>query len=120
MAKDVILAADLGGTPLSPEEILAIPDFSKLNAKALEKFPGAIASKRFAPGELLFQEGDSGTTAFYIRSGEIDLYLQAPIASAQSKRVARPRGFFSKLKKLAWPEKKMSGFSDASVSNVLR
>ncbi len=99
MAKDVILAADLGGTPLTPEEILSIPDFSKLNAKALEKFPGAIARKRFNPGEVLFREGDSGTTAFYIQSGEIDLFLQTPIASAQSRRVARPRGFFSQLKK---------------------
>lgn len=99
MAKDVILAADLGGTPLTPQQILEIPDFSKLNVKALEKFPGAIASKRFAPGEILFREGDSGTTAFYIRTGEIDLFLQTPIASAHSRRVARPRGFFSRLKK---------------------
>jgi len=99
MAKDVILTADLGGTPLSPAEILAIPDFSKLNARALEKFPGAIAKQTLRQGEILFREGDSGSTAYYILSGEMDLYLSSQMGSAQSKKMARPTGLMGSVKK---------------------
>ncbi len=89
MAKDVILEAHLGGTPLAADELAAIPDFKGIRKEIWDKFPGAVAKKFFRPGETLMREGESGTTAFYILSGTVEIFISSPIASARSRR----RGF---------------------------
>jgi len=86
MAKDVILAADLGGEVLSGEQLAAIPDFAGIRKEIWDKFPGAIARKECRAGEVLMREGENGTTAFYILSGEIELFLNTPIAHVESVR----------------------------------
>ena len=83
MAKDVILEADLGGTPVSADELAAIPDFKGIRKEIWDKFPGAIAKKTYRPGEILMREGESGTTAFYIVSGSVEIFLASPIAAAR-------------------------------------
>src|SRR3954471_18204107 len=88
MAKDVILAADLGGDLLTADELAAIPDFAGIRKEIWDKFPGAIARKRYRPGEILMREGENGTTAFYILEGTIELYLNNPVSRAESKRRA--------------------------------
>src|SRR5882762_8680390 len=86
MAKDVILAADLGGEVLSAEQLAAIPDFAGIRKDIWDKFPGAIARKEYRAGEILMREGENGTTAFYILSGDIELYINSPIAHVEAKR----------------------------------
>src|SRR2546421_11563513 len=86
MAKDVILAADLGGDVLSADELAAIPDFAGIRKEIWDKFPGAIARKEYQAGEILMREGENGTTAFYILSGDIDVFINAQIAHVESKR----------------------------------
>src|SRR5690242_18802850 len=86
MAKDVILAADLGGEVLSAEQLAAIPDFAGIRKEIWDKFPGAIARKEYRAGEILMREGENGTTAFYILSGTIELYLNNPLAKVESHR----------------------------------
>src|SRR5437762_12984761 len=96
MAKDALLEADLGGTPLSPDELASIPDFKSIRKEIWGKFPGAIAKKTFRPGEILMREGESGSTAFYILSGSVDIYINNPIVSVKSSRGKSPglrRGF---------------------------
>jgi CRP-like cAMP-binding protein/Fe-S-cluster-containing hydrogenase component 2 len=88
MAKDVILAADLGGDVLTADELAAIPDFAGIRKEIWDKFPGAIARKRYRPGEILMREGENGTTAFYIVEGTIELYLNNPVSRPESKRRA--------------------------------
>src|SRR5690242_21684242 len=80
MAKDVILAADLGGEVLSAEQLAAIPDFAGIRKEIWDKFPGAIARKQYRAGEILMREGENGTTAYYILEGTIELYLKNPVA----------------------------------------
>ena len=99
MAKDVILAADLGGDLLSPDELSAIPDFAGIRKEIWEKFPGAIARKQFSPGQTLMREGENGTTAFYILSGEIELFLKNPVSHVESRRQGAG-GVFSGLHKI--------------------
>ena len=86
MAKDAILEADLGGTPISADELSAIPDFSAIRKEIWGKFPGAITKKTYQPGEIIMREGENGTTAFYVLSGTVDIYINSPIASAKSKQ----------------------------------
>src|ERR1700730_17474985 len=99
MAKDVILAADLGGDLLSPEELSAIPDFAGIRKEIWDKFPGAIARKQFSAGETLMRGGENGTTAFYILSGEIELFLKIPVAHVESHRQGGS-GLFGGLRKI--------------------
>src|SRR4249920_3566430 len=86
MAKEVILAADLGGEVLTADQLAAIPDFAGIRKEIWDKFPGAIARKEYRAGEILMREGEYGTTAFYILSGAIELYLRNPVAHVDSSR----------------------------------
>uniref|UniRef100_Q01YJ3 Cyclic nucleotide-binding protein n=1 Tax=Solibacter usitatus (strain Ellin6076) TaxID=234267 RepID=Q01YJ3_SOLUE len=86
MAKDVILTADLGGDLLTAEELAAIPDFAGIRKEIWDKFPGAIARKKYSPGEILMREGENGTTAFYILSGTIELFINNPVSHVESSR----------------------------------
>jgi CRP-like cAMP-binding protein len=88
MAKDVILAADLGGEILTAEQLAAIPDFVGIRKEIWDKFPGAIARKEYRPGEILMREGENGTTAFYILSGTVELFLNSPVSHVESSRRA--------------------------------
>src|SRR5215471_8494885 len=88
MAKDVILAADLGGEVLSAEELAAIPDFAGIRKEIWDKFPGAIARKEYRAGEILMREGENGTAAFYILSGTIELFINSPMAHVESTRTS--------------------------------
>src|SRR2546427_3192 len=99
MAKDIILAADLGGVPITPDELAAIPDFSGIRKEIWGKFPGAIAKKTFQTGEILMREGESGTTAIYILSGSVEVFINNPLASVQSRK--RPSvGLFRRVIKI--------------------
>jgi CRP-like cAMP-binding protein len=75
MAKDVILQAELGGSPVSADELAAIPSLSGIRKEIWGKFPGAVARKVFAPGEVIFTQGESGTTAFLLISGAVEVSL---------------------------------------------
>jgi CRP-like cAMP-binding protein/Fe-S-cluster-containing hydrogenase component 2 len=90
MAKDVILAADLGGDLLTADELAAIPDFAGIRKEIWDKFPGAIARKQYRAGEILMREGENGTTAFYILSGTIELFINNPVSHVESSR--KPAG----------------------------
>ena len=100
MAKDVILAADLGGDLLTADELAAIPDFAGIRKETWDKFPGAIARKQYRAGQILMREGENGTTAFYILSGTIELFINNPVARVESRR-KRGGGFFTGLTKFS-------------------
>src|SRR5437660_12703319 len=91
MAKDVILAADLGGAALSSEELAAIPDFAGIRKEIWDKIPGAIVRKEYSAGDVLMREGENGTTAFYILSGAIEIYINNPVVHVSTHRRASGR-----------------------------
>ena len=93
MAKDIILAADLGGDLLTADELAAIPDFSGIRKEIWDKFPGAIARKLYRAGEILMREGEYGTTAFYILSGTIELFINNPVSHVESSRAKSGGGW---------------------------
>src|ERR1022692_1283695 len=99
MAKDII-TADLGGEALSAEELAAIPDFKSIRKELWAKFPGAVARRVYEPGEIIITEGDFGTTAFYLLSGEAEIYLQSKIAGLESHRREK-RKWFQSLTKIS-------------------
>ena len=90
MAKDVILQAELGGVAITPDELAAIPSLSGIRKEIWGKFPGAVARKTFAPGEIIFRQGESGTTAFLLISGTVEVSLTIDRALRPPSR--RPSG----------------------------
>src|SRR5438105_10393508 len=99
MAKAEIRRADLGGTELTADELVAIPDFAGIKKEIWDKFPGAIVRKEFSANEILMREGDNGTTAFYILSGTIEIYINNPVSRVESRR-RTGRGFGGGLTKI--------------------
>ncbi|HLK65001.1 MAG TPA: cyclic nucleotide-binding domain-containing protein [Bryobacteraceae bacterium] len=94
MAKaEGIPQADLGGTILSTEELTAIPDFAGIRKEIWDKFPGAIVRKEYKAGQILMREGENGTTAFYILSGTIEIFINNPVSHVESRR--KPAGGFA-------------------------
>jgi CRP-like cAMP-binding protein len=99
MAKDVILQAELGGTPVTPDELAAIPSLSGIRKEIWGKFPGAVAKKVFQPGQAIFRQGESGTTAFLLISGTVEVSLRIDRTLRPPARRA-PGGLFSNLGRL--------------------
>lgn len=85
------------GDPLTPDEVLEIPQFQGLSRGRIEKNPGTIVRRRFEPGEILCREGEFGSTAFLIESGTAEVYLQSQIGKVGKQSEG---GFFRRLKQL--------------------
>ena len=99
MAKDVIIQAELGGAAVTPDELAAIPSLSGIRKEIWSKFPGAVARKTFAPGEIIFSQGESGTTAFLLISGTVEVSLTIDRALRPPPR-RPPGGLLSNIGRL--------------------
>jgi len=84
------------GTPLTPDQVLAIPVFEGFSRGKLEKNPGTIVRRVFEPGELLCVEGEYGSTAFLIESGTAEVCLQAQLGRVAKQ--SRGGGWLRRLK----------------------
>ena len=64
-----------------------------------EKFPGAIVRKSYKSGDILIREGENGTTAFYVLSGTISIYIN----NSHAREGARhgTSGLFRKIGRFA-------------------
>lgn len=89
------------GQPLTPEELLALPMFSGISGTFLRLNQGSIVRRRFQPGEVICREGEQGSTAYYILSGEVELSIGAPMGHAKSGGGGKGvLNFFSRLTSL--------------------
>jgi CRP-like cAMP-binding protein len=90
----------LTGAPLSIEELVGnLPALKEVPTALLKNFAtGAAVLRRFEPGEVVCREGEFGSTAFYIVSGSVDIYINNPLAHLQTK--PKMFGLFSGMKSL--------------------
>ena len=91
------------GTSLDADELLALPMFRGVSGTFLELNRGAVVRRTYAPGEIICREGEYGSTAFYILSGKVDIFIETPIAHVKDR--ARKGGggvahFFQRLSAL--------------------
>lgn len=86
------------GEPLNVDELLeCLPALKEVPATLLKQFAvGAAVRRRFREGEIVCEEGEFGSTAFYIVSGHVDIFLENPLARVQTK----PRGLFAFMKRM--------------------
>src|SRR5206468_5997864 len=47
---------------------------------------GSIVRRRFRPGEIICREGEHGSTAFYVLSGQVEVSISTPMAHVKSGR----------------------------------
>ncbi len=64
-----------------------------------ENTAGAAVLRRFSAGEIVCREGEFGSTAFYIVSGNVDIYIDNPLGAVKSR--ARGGGFFGLFGKVS-------------------
>jgi CRP-like cAMP-binding protein/Fe-S-cluster-containing dehydrogenase component len=73
-----VVGQQLTGQALSARELLEIPVFSGVSGTFLEMNQGAVQKRHFKKGEVIFREGDFGSTAYYILKGSVDVYITSP------------------------------------------
>jgi CRP/FNR family cyclic AMP-dependent transcriptional regulator len=55
-----------------------VPVFSTLSAEELERVARVAMARRFEPGEVVFKEGDQGSTCYIVRSGRARAIREHP------------------------------------------
>lgn len=83
------------GESVEVRELLALPVFKGVSGTFLEMNKGSVVKRRFKAGEVIFREGDYGSTAFYILSGKVDVYISSPRGHVDT---AGGKGLFKKLR----------------------
>jgi CRP-like cAMP-binding protein/Fe-S-cluster-containing dehydrogenase component len=84
------------GLSVDVKELLKLPVFKGVSGTFLELNKGAIVKRVFKKGEIIFREGDYGSTAFYILEGKVDIFLTSPRGHVHTEGTAT--SFLSKLK----------------------
>jgi CRP-like cAMP-binding protein/Fe-S-cluster-containing hydrogenase component 2 len=86
------------GEPLGTEDLLKyLPALGEISPGLLKNYAlGAAVLRRFDEGDIICEEGEFGSTAFYVVEGNVDIYIANPLAKVQSQRGG---GFFGLLRR---------------------
>jgi CRP-like cAMP-binding protein len=104
-----------GGEPLSIDELMEYLSALKEGARAQPDnwAKGAAVLHRYNKGEIVCEEGDFGSTAFFIVSGSVDIFIHDPLSHLRTKpaigifgrSVARMKSFLTDDKTAPRPER---------------
>ena len=89
------------GEPLSTEKLLEhLPWLKEIPAPQLKWAEGAAVLRKFRRGDIVCEEGAFGSTAFYVLSGSVDVFIANRIAHVKTRRgfggfVARMKSFLA-------------------------
>jgi CRP-like cAMP-binding protein len=83
------------GEPMSIDQLIEyLPALKELPRAQLENWAkGAAVLHRFRKGEIVCEEGAFGSTAYYIVSGTVDIFINNPLAHLRTRPDA---GFFGR------------------------
>jgi CRP-like cAMP-binding protein/Fe-S-cluster-containing hydrogenase component 2 len=83
------------GEPLSVDQLLEyLPALKELPRAQLDNWAkGAAVLHRFRKGEIICREGEFGSTAYYIVSGTVDIFIDNPLAHLGTRPAS---GFFGR------------------------
>ncbi len=62
------------------------PLFEEVSQPFLRFNEGSVVRRRFKKGQVICQEGTSGSTAFLIESGQVKIFIQAPLKHVKSRK----------------------------------
>src|SRR5436305_7588742 len=90
------LGSTLSGLSVEVQDLLALPVFKGVSGTFLELNKGAVVKRSFKKGEIIFREGDFGSTAYYILSGKVDIFISSPRGHVNTEQ--EPSGWLNLLK----------------------
>lgn len=74
------------GFSVETEELLELPVFQGVSGTFLELNAGSVVKRKIKKGEILFREGDYGSTAFYILEGNVEIFITSPRAHVNTEK----------------------------------
>lgn len=83
---------------LTPEEMreeLPLIAISRVNFNFLERSRGGVAVRKFNKGEVICRQGQHGRTAFYIKQGKVNVYLELPADAGVTQQ--KKKGLLERL-----------------------
>ncbi len=88
------------GAALTVEELLThLPALKEVPAVLLKQYAlGAAVRRNFKAGDLVCEEGEFGSTAFYLVEGQVEIYINNPLAHLTTK--PKSGGLFSFMKRM--------------------
>jgi CRP-like cAMP-binding protein len=81
----------------SPQALSEISIFRGLSLEELDALTALLHRRRFRRGEVIFRQGDPGSTLYLIESGEVKLMLVSPQGKEVILAILGPGGFFGEL-----------------------
>lgn len=90
----------MAGETLTAEDFRQIPVLRGVSGNFLDLNRGSVVKRTFRPGEVICQEGEFGSTAFYILKGKVDIFLATPMAHSSSHAVGKKGGWRAALHKV--------------------
>src|SRR5436190_17259199 len=77
------------GEPLTIDQLLEyLPALKEIPRAQLENWAkGAAVLHRYRKGEIVCEEGEFGSTAYYIVSGTVDIFIHNPLAHLRTNPV---------------------------------
>ncbi|MHA3770858.1 cyclic nucleotide-binding domain-containing protein [Verrucomicrobiota bacterium sgz303538] len=93
------------GEPLSTQELLGyLPALKEVPATLMEKYTaGAAVRRTFRAGDIVCEEGEFGSTAFYIVSGHVEIFIANPLAAVRTKPKSGFGAFFKRMSSMLVP-----------------
>jgi len=79
----------LSGEPLSVDQLIEyLPALKEVARAQLDNWAkGAAVLHRYTKGEIVCEEGDFGSTAFFIVSGSVDIFIHNPLSHLRTRPV---------------------------------
>lgn len=77
------------GLSVETKDLLALPVFQGVSGTFLELNRGSVVKRKIKKGEVLFREGDYGSTAFYILEGNVEIFLATPRAHVNTESLGK-------------------------------
>ncbi|BCR06032.1 hypothetical protein DESUT3_31010 [Desulfuromonas versatilis] len=71
-----------------------VPVFAELGKRELVFLESLVHIRRYAPKEVVFEEGDPGSGMYVIRSGRVGIYARGPQGTEDELAVLGPGDFF--------------------------
>lgn len=86
------------GEIVTADDLIHYPLFSGIPYKFLQFNGAAVVRRMLKPGDVLCREGEYGSTAFIILSGEFEIFLNTTRGAVRNQSAGGLRGLFGGLK----------------------
>ncbi|MSR31058.1 MAG: cyclic nucleotide-binding domain-containing protein [Gemmataceae bacterium] len=86
-----------GAKPVSLDDICSHPLFDGISRPFMDWNRGSVVRREFQAGEIICREGESGSTAFIIEKGSLEVFIRASLQNLETKPSSGFLGLFRKF-----------------------